>query len=190
MVRTRVSQVRGASVTPVTCLMVSKAGGHFQKTYTDHFLQDTIDEVGRSYELSCADSSQTMKIGGQFQFDIQRLQYSCEARQDTGVFSHTDLCHVWHNWMMPHFLFQRDMKLLKALLLLLFLTLLIFFISGEWAVSDPAVCTGDSDKCELPKPVTCAPVICRPVQPTIHKSTVKFVGQNMETFTELDAVGI
>ena len=42
---------------------------------------DVTDEVGRSYELSCTDSSHTMKIGGQFQFDLERLQYDCDARQ-------------------------------------------------------------------------------------------------------------
>ena len=95
-----------------------------------------------------------MKIGGQFNFDLQSLTYDCDARQGVGNKEHPKNLHCCS--------------------------------SGQWIVSDGAACPDGSTQCELPSQLQCAPVLCSPVQPTIDRNTVKFVGQNIFTLLYLD----
>ena len=66
---------------PVIFRKVSGQRKDSKECFKIEFDQDTDDEAGRSYELSCTDTSHTMKIAGKFNFDLQSLKYDCDARQ-------------------------------------------------------------------------------------------------------------
>ena len=66
------------------------------------FFTDNIDAMDQSYQLTCRNPFDKMKVGGVFHYDLKELQYDCDKRyshEERDIFNYKRLCLCVCEWV-------------------------------------------------------------------------------------------